>query len=100
MKNLDKADQSMRILLGGTIVGLGLINRKWWTILGLFPLITGSLKYCPMKNIFQKAGQDKMTISEMTTQPIDGEDGLGGYRTGNPASGKVQTENYSTIHDA
>ena len=99
-RNLDNTDQSMRMAVGGAIISLGLLSRKWWTILGLYPYITGSMKYCPLKNFFEVWDQKLMEKSEANYQPVEAEEGSGGYRTGNPASGKVTTENPMNIHDA
>ncbi|WP_235426953.1 YgaP-like transmembrane domain [Cohnella kolymensis] len=44
---------SIRISAGTTILLLGLAYRSWWGLLGLGPLLTGSLRYCPVNQILR-----------------------------------------------
>ncbi|HEY5560138.1 MAG TPA: DUF2892 domain-containing protein [Clostridiaceae bacterium] len=33
------------------VVLLGLYYRNWWGLIGLVPIITGSIRYCPVSHI-------------------------------------------------
>ncbi len=47
-KNVGKTDQIVRIVLAVVIFVLGIIFKSWWGLLGLVPLITGLVQYCPV----------------------------------------------------
>ncbi|MGH4140614.1 YgaP family membrane protein [Clostridium sp.] len=49
--NVGKTDQTIRILIGILIVLIGLYFKSWWGIIGLVPIITGSIRYCPSYDI-------------------------------------------------
>ena len=56
--------------------------------------MTGLLKFCPVKNalttMLDEQNKTAYTKSEMNNPIIDGEDGSGGYRTGNPSTGSTE----------
>jgi len=101
-KNLSQEEQLMRIGFGGLMLAYGLLrkNRGWLT--GVFPLMTGILKFCPVKNalsnMLDEQNKSVYTKSEMNTATIDGEDGSGGFRTGNPSTGRTDTTYSTSIH--
>lgn len=47
-KNVGGIDRIVRILLGLALVAMGLYNQSWWGAVGLIPLITGLVGWCPM----------------------------------------------------
>lgn len=49
--NVGKTEQIIRILLGITIVSLGVYYKNWWGVIGLAPIITGIIRYCPLNDI-------------------------------------------------
>ncbi|MBZ9692402.1 DUF2892 domain-containing protein [Clostridium botulinum] len=49
--NIGRTEQIIRIVIGISIVLIGLYFRNWWGIIGLVPIITGSIRYCPISNI-------------------------------------------------
>jgi len=46
--NVGKADRAFRILAGIGIIGLGVFFQNWWGAVGLVPLMTGLLRWCPL----------------------------------------------------
>lgn len=46
--NVGRTDRAIRIILGITLVSLGMIMGTWWGLLGLIPLTTGVICWCPM----------------------------------------------------
>lgn len=46
-KNLGTIDRTIRILIGVGILGLGAANGSWFGLIGLVPLLTGALGFCP-----------------------------------------------------
>ena len=48
IKNVGKADKYFRIILGIIIVILGFIFKSWLGAIGLIPILTGVINWCPL----------------------------------------------------
>lgn len=46
-RNVGSTDRVIRIVIGLVIVALGLIYGSWWGLLGLVPLATAMVGWCP-----------------------------------------------------
>lgn len=46
-KNVGQTDRMVRIIAGVIILLLGLVFESWWGIIGVIPLATGALSWCP-----------------------------------------------------
>lgn len=46
--NVGKIDKTLRIIAGIAIIVAGIFFQSWWGAIGLLPLITGSLNWCPV----------------------------------------------------
>ncbi|WP_172674199.1 YgaP family membrane protein [Syntrophomonas palmitatica] len=49
--NVGKTEQVIRIILGIAIILLGLYFKSWWGLIGLLPITTGLIRYCPLSAI-------------------------------------------------
>jgi hypothetical protein len=47
-KNVGGIDRIVRILLGLALVAMGLYTQSWWGSVGLVPLVTGLVGWCPL----------------------------------------------------
>jgi hypothetical protein len=47
-KNVGGTDKVIRIVLGLVIIALGLIYQSWWGLIGIVPLLTASINWCPV----------------------------------------------------
>ncbi len=45
--NVGKNDRIIRITAGAGILILGLVFQNWWGLIGLVPLATGLVRWCP-----------------------------------------------------
>lgn len=45
--NVGRTEQKIRIGIGVIILAIGLLYRSWWGLIGLLPIITGAIRYCP-----------------------------------------------------
>ncbi|BCX82231.1 hypothetical protein MIT9_P1816 [Methylomarinovum caldicuralii] len=45
--NIGRKDRLIRIIAGVAIAGAGLYFKQWWGILGLIPIATAVLRWCP-----------------------------------------------------
>ncbi len=46
--NVGGADRLLRIVLGVLVLALGVYYRSWWGLVGLLPLGTALLRWCPL----------------------------------------------------
>ena len=50
--NVGNIDRTVRIAAGGAIIGLGVYFESWWGAVGLVPLVTAFVRWCPAYSIF------------------------------------------------
>lgn len=46
--NVGKTDRTLRVIAGLVIIGLGVSFQSWWGLVGVIPLVTASLGWCPL----------------------------------------------------
>jgi hypothetical protein len=49
--NVGKTEQIIRIVIGVVIILIGLTFRNWWGLIGLVPIVTGAIGYCPISDV-------------------------------------------------
>jgi hypothetical protein len=47
-KNVGSADRNIRIGLGIAIIIIGVAMQSWWGLVGILPLLTAGLSFCPL----------------------------------------------------
>lgn len=45
--NVGTVDRSLRIVLGIAVIVLGIYFQSWWGVIGVIPLFTAIVKWCP-----------------------------------------------------
>jgi hypothetical protein len=45
--NVGKTDRILRAVAGIAIIGAGFYFNSWWGAIGVVPLLTATLKWCP-----------------------------------------------------
>lgn len=45
--NVGSIDRGLRIVAGLVILGAGYYYHNWWGLVGLLPLLTGLVRFCP-----------------------------------------------------
>jgi hypothetical protein len=56
--NVGTADRALRIIVGLALLSLVFIldgNARWWALVGLQPLATGLIGWCPLYVPFQRS---------------------------------------------
>lgn len=48
MKNVGKTDKIIRIAVGLAIIIAGVVMNSWLGVIGLIPLLTGVISWCPL----------------------------------------------------
>jgi hypothetical protein len=46
-KNVGKADKIVRIVIGVVILAVGYYFKSWWGLIGLVPILTAAIGWCP-----------------------------------------------------
>ena len=46
-KNVGAIDRGLRIVTGLSIGGLGIYFQSWWGFIGVIPITTGLIRWCP-----------------------------------------------------
>lgn len=46
-KNMGKIDRIFRAVLGVVILAVGYYYHSWWGLIGLIPLVTAFISWCP-----------------------------------------------------
>ena len=47
-KNMGKTDRILRAIIGTIVIAIGIFYQSWWGTLGLIPLITAIISWCPI----------------------------------------------------
>ena len=50
-RNVETMDKIVRIIVGLVIIIFGIIYKNWLGVVGLIPLVTGLVGYCPLYNV-------------------------------------------------
>ena len=45
--NVGSIDRIIRIIAGIGILGAGYYFKNWWGLIGLGPILTGTIRFCP-----------------------------------------------------
>lgn len=46
-KNVGTLDRGIRLIFGLVIIGLGVFYQSWWGAIGIVPLLTAGIGWCP-----------------------------------------------------
>ncbi|MDR3667537.1 MAG: DUF2892 domain-containing protein [Ignavibacteriaceae bacterium] len=51
VKNIGSADKIIRVVLGLAIIVTGIAVQSWWGAVGLIPIVTAGVSFCPLYTI-------------------------------------------------
>ncbi len=66
--NVGSADRLVRIILGVVIIVLGFIFNSWWGVVGIVPLLTGLLNFCPAYSLLGVSTKAKVDTEKLNTK--------------------------------
>jgi hypothetical protein len=46
--NVGRTDRIIRVIIGLAIVWAGFYSESWWGLIGILPLATAAIGYCPL----------------------------------------------------
>lgn len=47
-RNIGSIDRRIRLVAGVVLLVLGIVFQSWWGLVGLIPLATGLIRWCPL----------------------------------------------------
>lgn len=63
--NVGSADRIVRLVLGAVIILLGIYFKSWWGIIGIVPVITGLLNFCPAYSLIGVSTKKKVETEKL-----------------------------------
>lgn len=63
--NVGITDRIIRFVLGAVIIVVGFYFKSWWGVLGVVPIITGLLNYCPAYNLIGVSIKKKIETEKL-----------------------------------
>jgi hypothetical protein len=58
-KNVGNLDRNIRLVIGIYIIALGIIYQSWWGLIGVVPLLTAGLNFCPLYSVLGMSTKKK-----------------------------------------
>ena len=46
--NVGKSDKIIRWIIGIVLIVLGIVYKSWWGAIGLLPILTAIISFCPL----------------------------------------------------
>ena len=66
-KNVGAIDRGIRIVLGLAIVTLGIYNQSWWGLIGIVPLLTAFISWCPAYNLLGISTDKRINMEKLNS---------------------------------
>lgn len=63
--NMGSADKIIRLILGVVIIGLGIYFKSWWGLVGLVPLVTALMNFCPAYTLIGVSTKKKIDTEKL-----------------------------------
>lgn len=63
--NVGSPDRIVRFVVGLVIIALGFYFKSWWGIIGIVPITTASLNFCPVYNLIGISTKKKIETEKL-----------------------------------
>ena len=63
--NVGSVDRAIRFILGAVIIILGFYFKSWWGVVGIVPIITGALNFCPVYSLIGVSTKKKIETDKL-----------------------------------
>ena len=63
--NVGNTDRIIRFVLGAVIIVVGFYFESWWGVVGVVPIITGLLNFCPAYNLIGVSTRKKIATEKL-----------------------------------
>jgi len=64
-KNVGNIDRVIRIILGVSIMALGIYHQSWLGLVGIVPLFTAFISWCPVYSLIGVSTERKITVEKL-----------------------------------
>jgi hypothetical protein len=64
-KNVGNIDKVIRIILGVVIIVFGIYNQSWWGLVGIVPLFTAFISWCPVYSLIGVSTDRKVKVEKL-----------------------------------
>jgi hypothetical protein len=64
-KNIGTLDKGIRIVLGTAIIALGIFYQSWLGLVGLVPLLTAFMGWCPAYNLIGVSTDRRVNVEKL-----------------------------------
>jgi hypothetical protein len=71
-KNIGQTDKIVRIVIGVALIVTGVINQSWWGAVGIVPLLTAFIGYCPLYTVLKISTCESSSRNEKPGQQRSG----------------------------
>lgn len=65
-KNVGSADKVIRIILGVAIIAFGIYSQSWWGLVGIVPLFTALVGWCPAYSLIGVSTDKKVNVEKIS----------------------------------
>lgn len=59
-KNVGNIDQAIRMIAGIALIIFAVVTNNWWGLIGIVPIITSVIGYCPVYSLFKISSVSKI----------------------------------------
>jgi hypothetical protein len=63
--NISQTDRAIRIIIGAVILLSGIWFKSWFGVIGILPIVTGLLNYCPAYNLIGVKTKSKIKTDKL-----------------------------------
>ena len=63
--NMSSTDRVIRIIVGVLAIVLGIYFKSWWGLVGVVPLLTALLNFCPAYNLIGISTSKKVKTEKL-----------------------------------
>lgn len=63
--NVGSADKLIRIILGAAIIIAGIFFQSWWGMIGVVPLLTALMNFCPAYSLLGISTKTKIKTEKI-----------------------------------
>lgn len=64
-KNVGNIDKAVRIVLGLGLIAFALVTKNWWGFIGIVPLLTAFMNYCPVYSLLNVSTTAKVKTEKL-----------------------------------
>lgn len=63
--NVGGIDRTIRIIFGTVVILLGIYFKSWWGIVGVVPILTGLMNFCPAYSLIGVSTKKKVETEKL-----------------------------------